>query len=56
MVDNRLVFSLWGGNSGTQVYQQDSTVPAITFTDGGYTAGTWTATQQTIQVTATGGA
>ena len=43
------------GNSGTQVYQQDSVVPSIAFTDAGYTAGTWTATQQTITVTATGG-
>ena len=44
------------GSSGTQVYQQDSAVPSIAFTDSGYSAGTWTATQQTITVTATGGA
>ena len=44
------------GNSGTQVYQQDSVVPSIAFTDAGYTQGTWTAAQQTVQVTATGGA
>jgi hypothetical protein len=44
------------GNSGTELYQQDSTVPSISFTDGGYTAATWTALQQTVQVTASGGA
>jgi hypothetical protein len=44
------------GSSGTQVYQQDSTVPSIAFSDAGYSEGTWTATQQTIQVTASGGA
>lgn len=44
------------GTTGTQLYQQDSTVPSIAFTDGGYTAGTWTPLQQTIQITASGGA
>jgi hypothetical protein len=44
------------GASGTQVYQQDSTVPSIAFSDVGYIPGTWTGTSQTIQVTATGGA
>ena len=43
------------GGTGMQVYQQDSVVPSIGFSDAGYTAGTWTATQQTITVTATGG-
>lgn len=42
-------------STGTQVYQQDSVAPSIGFTDGGYTAGTWTAAQQTITVHATGG-
>ncbi len=44
------------GSSGTQVYQQDSTVPSIAFAGTGYTPGTWTASRQTITVTATGGA
>jgi hypothetical protein len=43
------------GSSGTQLYQQDSVVPSITFSDSGYTPGTWTASQQRITVTATGG-
>ena len=43
------------GSSGTQVYQQDSVVPSIAYTDAGYTAGTWTAATQTVTVTATGG-
>jgi hypothetical protein len=43
------------GNSGVRTYQQDASVPGISFSDGGYTAGTWTALQQTVQVTATGG-
>jgi hypothetical protein len=43
------------GSSGTQLYQQDSVVPSVTFTDTGYDTGTWTADAQTITVTATGG-
>jgi hypothetical protein len=43
------------GTSGTQVYQQDSVVPTIGYSDAGYTAGTWTAAQQTATVHASGG-
>jgi hypothetical protein len=43
------------GSSGTQIYQQDSTVPSVTFSDPGYTSGTWTDAEQTITVRAAGG-
>ena len=43
------------GSSGTQIYQQDAVVPTIGYTDTGYTAGSWTDTQQTITVHASGG-
>ncbi|MGH3260908.1 MAG: hypothetical protein ACRDNS_02825, partial [Trebonia sp.] len=43
------------GTSTPAVYQSDPSVPIITYSDAGYTAGTWTGVQQTIDVTATGG-
>jgi hypothetical protein len=43
------------GNSGSQLYQQDSVVPSVAFADAGYDTGTWTPDTQTITVTATGG-
>ncbi|MGH2861500.1 MAG: hypothetical protein ACRDLT_08330, partial [Solirubrobacteraceae bacterium] len=43
------------GHSSVQIYQQDSVVPSISFSDGGYTTGTWAGVQQTIKVQATGG-
>jgi hypothetical protein len=42
-------------STGTQVYQQDSVVPTISYSDAGYTANTWTSDPQTISVHATGG-
>ena len=41
--------------AATQTYNVDTTVPTVTFSDGGYTPSTWTNAAQTVTVTATGG-
>jgi hypothetical protein len=45
--------ALVGSGGGT--FDVDSTVPNVTFADGGYTEGQWASRAQTIQVAVTGG-